>query len=93
VNDFITGGAADVSVAPSGPIHAVLIATGTSTAGLNSTAQVKVGEEPDRMGLGVSETSLTIGSGTALIEKRSMLLRKSVIIYLEDEHQMVHWSH
>ena len=55
------GGAADVSVDPSGPVHMVLIFTGTSTPGLNSTVQVRVGEDPDRMGLDVSETSLTIG--------------------------------
>ena len=59
------GGAADVSFEPSGLVHMVLIFTGTSTAGLNSTVQVRVGEDPDRMGLGVSETSLTVDWGTA----------------------------
>jgi hypothetical protein len=72
VNDIITGEAADSRVDPSGPVHSVFTATGTSTTGLNSTAQVRVGEEPDRMGLGVSETSLTIGSGTALIIKKKL---------------------
>ena len=61
MSDFITGGVPDESVDPSGPVHTVLIANGTFTAGLNSTAQIRVGEEPERMGLGVSETSLTIG--------------------------------
>ena len=59
------GGAADVRVEPSGPVHVVMIFIGTSTAGLNSTVQVRVGDDPDRMGLDVSETSLTIGWGTA----------------------------
>jgi hypothetical protein len=76
VSDFITGGAPNVSVDPPGPVHAVVIVTGTSTAGLNSTAQVRVGEEPERMGLGVSETSLTIGSGTALIFKKYAIIKK-----------------
>ena len=58
------GGAADVSVEPSGPVHTVVIITGTSTAGFNSTVQVRVGEDPVRTGLDVSETSLTIGWGT-----------------------------
>ena len=61
MNDFFTGGAADIRVDPSGPVHTVLIFTGTSTAGFNSTAQVRMGEEPERIGFGVSETSLTIG--------------------------------
>jgi hypothetical protein len=30
----------------SGPLHSVVIFTGTSTAGLNSTVQVKVVEDP-----------------------------------------------
>ena len=55
------GGAADVSVEPSGPVHTVVIFTGTSTAGLNSTIHVRVGEDPDRMGLSVLETSLILG--------------------------------
>ena len=55
------GGAADVSVELSGPVHTVAIFTGTSTAGLNSIVQVRVGEDEDRMGLGVLETSLTLG--------------------------------
>ena len=58
------GGAADVSVEPSGPVHMVVIFTRTSTTGLNSTEQVNVREEPDRMGLGMLETSLTVGWGT-----------------------------
>ena len=55
------GGAADVRVEPSGPLHMVLIFTRISMAGFNSTVQVRVGEDPDRMGLGVLETSLTLG--------------------------------
>ena len=60
----MTGGVSDVSVEPSGLVHTMLIFIEASTAGLSSTMQVRMGEDPDSMGSGVSETSLTIGSGT-----------------------------
>ena len=71
MKDLIVGGEADASLEPSGPVHLVDTATVTSTAGSNSTAQVKVGEEPDRMGLVVSETTVTIGWGTGVVLERS----------------------
>ena len=54
------------SVAPSGPVHTVLTVTGTSTAGLNSTVQVRVISDPTgRMGLTGSLVTITeVGSGT-----------------------------
>lgn len=35
-----------VTVVKAGPVHTVFTVTGTSTAGLNSTVQVRLGEEP-----------------------------------------------
>ena len=57
----MTAGVADERIVSSGPVHTVLIVNGTSTDGLNSTEQVSDGEVPDKIGLGVSETSLTMG--------------------------------
>ena len=54
----------DPIAVPSGPVHTTMTFTGTSTAELNSMVQVRVGEDPDRMGLGVSETIFTTLSGT-----------------------------
>ena len=61
VRDFIAGLVADVIA---GPVHTVFTGTGTFTAVLNSTVQVRVGEDPDRMGLGVLDIRLTTGWGT-----------------------------
>lgn len=58
-------GAADDKVKLSGPVHTAVVLTGTSTVGSSSTLQVSSGDEPDKTGLGVSDTSLRIGSGTA----------------------------
>ena len=55
-----------VRVNPSGGVTAVLTVTGTSTAGLNSTAQVRVTSDPKGgMGLGMLLDSITVGAGTA----------------------------
>ena len=54
----------DPIAVPSGSVHTTLIFTGTSTAEFNSTVQVRVGEDPDRMGLGVSEITFTTLLGT-----------------------------
>ena len=54
----------DPVAVPSGPVHTTLTFTGTSTTELNSMVQVRVGEDPDRMGLGISETIFTTLSGT-----------------------------
>ena len=51
----------DERIVSSGPVHTVFIVNGTSTDELNSIEQVRDGDVPDRMGLGVSETSLTVG--------------------------------
>ena len=52
---------------PAGPVHTVFTVTGTSTAGLNSTVQVRVtGDPTGRIGLGRSLVTLTeVGAGTA----------------------------
>ena len=51
---------------PSGLVNTVLTVTGTSTAGLNSTAQVRVTSDPNGgMGLGMLLDSITVGAGTA----------------------------
>ena len=54
------------SVAPSGPVHTILKVTGTSTAGLNSTVQVRMTYDPRaRMGLIRSlVTIIEVGDGT-----------------------------
>ena len=39
-------GLVGLSVTPFGPVHTVFTVTGTSTAGLNSTIQVRFGEDP-----------------------------------------------
>ena len=63
----ITGVVGD-SVTPSGPVHTVFTVTrsGTTTAGLNSTVQVRVTSDPTgRIGLtGSLEMATTIGLGT-----------------------------
>ena len=64
VRVFIVGLVADVMVVPSGPVHTIFTGTGTFNTGLNSTMQVRVGEDPDKMGLGASEIMLTLGWGT-----------------------------
>ena len=62
----ITGCAVLVVINPAGPVHIVVTVTGTSTAGLNSTVQIRVTADPiGRMGLvGVLVTTI-IGLGTA----------------------------
>ena len=54
-----------VTVVEAGPLHTVSTVTGTSTDGLNSTVQVRLGEDPAIIVLegGVSITA--IGDGTA----------------------------
>ena len=44
-----------IIVVPSGPVHSMLTASGTATIDFISTVQVKVGEDPDSMGLGELE--------------------------------------
>ena len=59
-------GAADASIKPSGLVHVVVVLTGTSTVGSSSTLHVSIGDEPDKTRFrGMSETSLSIGRGTA----------------------------
>ena len=63
----ITGCAVLVVMCPSGVVNAVLTDTGTSTAGLNSTAQVRVTLDPKGdIGLGMLLDNITeAGFGTA----------------------------
>ena len=63
---FITGVVGE-SVTLSGPVHTVFTVTGTSTAGLNSTVQVRVTSDPTgRMGLtGLLVTFTEVGAETA----------------------------
>ena len=42
-------------VVPSGPVHSMLTASGIFTVDFISTVHVKVGEDPESMGLGESE--------------------------------------
>ena len=55
MKDFFSGLVADVRIVPSGPVHTVLIVTGTSTAGFNSAVQVRVNEDLDKIGVSLGE--------------------------------------
>ena len=71
----ITGCAVLGIVNPSSVVHSVLTVTGTSTAGLNSTAQVRVTSDPKGgMGLGMLLDSVTeVGAGTALQDNEEVV--------------------
>ena len=53
-----------VTVVKAGPVHTVFTATGTSTAGLNSTVQVRLGDDPAIIVFIGGETSTVVGAGT-----------------------------
>ena len=56
VKAFISGLVTDIITADSfGPFHVMFTDNGTLTAEPNSTVQVRVGEDPDSMGMGKSE--------------------------------------
>ena len=55
VKEIISGLVVDTIIVPSGPVHSMLTARGILTIDFISTVQVKVGEDPDSMGLGESE--------------------------------------
>ena len=55
VKEIISGLVAGTIVVPSGPVHTVLIVTGTSTDGFNSAVQVRVNEDSDKMGVSLGE--------------------------------------
>ena len=55
MKDFFSGLVADVRIVLSGPVHTVLIVTGTSTAGFNSAVQVRVNEDSDKIGVSLGE--------------------------------------
>ena len=63
---FPIAGVVGESVTPSGPVHTVFTITGTSTAGLNSTVQVRVTFDlTGRTGLtGLLVTLTEVGTGT-----------------------------
>ena len=63
----ITGSAMTVVINPAGPVHTVVTVTGTSTAGLNITLQVRItSEETGQIGLAGLLVMLTeVGAGTA----------------------------
>ena len=65
---------------PSGVVNTVLTVTGTSTAGLNSTAQVRVTLAPKGgMGLGMLLDSVTeVGAGTALQDNEEVVYCKGI---------------
>ena len=56
-------GLADLNITSAGPVHSVLTVTGTSTAGLNSTAQVRVTLAP-AITPGGAVTVTSVGAGT-----------------------------
>ena len=55
VKEIISGLVVGTIVVPSGPVHSMLTASGILTVDFISTVQVKVGEDPDSMGLGELE--------------------------------------
>ena len=57
----ITGCDVIVYINPAGPVHTEVTVTGTSTAGLNSTVQVRVTAVPTAM---VPLVMVTVGDGT-----------------------------
>jgi hypothetical protein len=54
VEVFISGVVGAIAV-PSAPFHTTFTVTGTSTAGFNSTVQIRVSAESDKLGLRESE--------------------------------------
>ena len=55
VKEIISGLVVGTRVVPSGPVNSMLTARGILTVDLISIVQVKVGEDPDSMGLGELE--------------------------------------
>ena len=53
-----------VTVVEAGPLHTVSTVTGTSTDGLNSTVQVRLGEDPAIIVLDEGMTVTDVGAGT-----------------------------
>ena len=53
-----------VTVVKAGPLHTVSTVTGTSTAGLNSTVQVRLGEDPAITVPTGGVTVTAVGAGT-----------------------------
>ena len=53
-----------VTVVKAGPVHTVFTVTGTSTVGLNSTVQVRLGEDPAIIVSTGGETITEVGAGT-----------------------------
>ena len=56
-----------VTFVEAGPLHIVSTVTGTSTDGLNSTVQVRLGEDPAIIVPSGGVTVTTVGAGTALV--------------------------
>ena len=82
MKDFFSGLVADVRIVPSGPVHTVLIVTGTSTAGFNSAVQVRVNDDSDKIGvsLGELECRLTVCSGTVISIQTCMHQNRKIYI-------------
>ena len=60
-------GVVEESVTPSGPVHTMFTVAGTSTAGLNSTVQVRVTSDPiSCMGITGLLEIITTGIGTGI---------------------------
>ena len=53
-----------VIVVKAGPVHTVFTVADTSTAELNSTEQVRLGEDPAIIAYTGGETSTDVGAGT-----------------------------
>ena len=55
VKEIISALVTGTIVVPSGPVHSMFTVSGSATVDFISTVQVKVGDDPDRMGLGELE--------------------------------------
>ena len=85
-------GLVGVNITPAGPVHSVFTVTGTSTAGLSSTVQVRVGEDPAMIiseGAGVTVTIEGAGAegkrGSMIYTQRQLETGNKRSLYIQSE--------
>ena len=78
---------------PAGVKNIVFTVTGTSTAGLNSTAQVRVTSDPiGGMGLGMLLDSITeVGAGTANYDRIRNSISNYLTIFISIQVILLQW--
>ena len=80
----MTGCAVVVFLNPAGPVHTVFTVTGTSTAGLNTTVQVRVTADPMTM---VLLLMVTFGVGTREEQENNMQCLSQPLIIMQGDDQ------